>query len=129
MKAVETSGGKLVAASAEEESLILYLRGDGEIVEKIHDYFVQNGLGKAVSHFPHLSVIRIYGAMLELVPGVVSKVVQPLAAKAVNLFGVLTISSSIRVFVSTREVEKAVKLIRENLAEYLSTQPRDQPIS
>ncbi|MDW8084045.1 MAG: ACT domain-containing protein [Candidatus Caldarchaeum sp.] len=129
IKAVETSGGKLVAASAEEESLILYLHGDGEIVEKIHDYFVQNRLGKAVSHFPNLSVIRVYGAMLELVPGVVSKVVQPLAARAVNLFGVLTISSSIRVFVSTKEVDKAIELIKENLADYMAPQPDVHPSS
>ncbi|MEM1947774.1 MAG: ACT domain-containing protein [Candidatus Caldarchaeum sp.] len=122
IKAVENSGGKLVAASAEEESLILYLRGDGEIVEKIHDYFVIHRLGKAVSHFPNLSAVRIYGAMLELVPGVVSKTVQPLAAQAVNVFGVLTISSSIRIFVSTKDLEKALRLIKEQLSDYIEEQ-------
>jgi aspartate kinase len=120
VKSVEGAGGKLAAASVEEESLILYLRGDGEIVEKLHDYFVQNKLGKAVSHFPNLSVIKIYGAMLELVPGVVFKAVQPLATQGVNLFGVLTISSSVRIFVSTKDVEKAVNLIKKNLAEYMT---------
>ncbi|MDW8360716.1 MAG: ACT domain-containing protein, partial [Candidatus Caldarchaeum sp.] len=70
-----------------------------------------------------------YGAMLELVPGVVSKVVQPLAARAVNLFGVLTISSSIRVFVSTKEVDKAIELIKENLADYMAPQPDVHPSS
>jgi hypothetical protein len=66
--------------------------------------------------------------MLETVPGVVHKVLQPLAANSINVFGVLTISSSIRVFVSTRDVEKSVKLIRESLREYLGEQVRSQGV-
>ncbi|MEM2555620.1 MAG: aspartate kinase [Candidatus Caldarchaeum sp.] len=119
--ALQTAKAKLLAASVEEESLILYLDGDGEVVERLHDYFVGNRLGKAVSHFPHLSAIRIYGSMLETVPGVVHKVLQPLAAQAINVYGVITISSSIRVFVSTKDVEKAVKLVRESVENILHT--------
>ncbi|MEM2238333.1 MAG: aspartate kinase [Candidatus Caldarchaeum sp.] len=121
VSALQAAGAKVIAASVEEESLILYLDGDGEVVEKLHDYFVGNRLGKAVSHFPYLSLIRIYGSMLETVPGVVHKVLQPLAAQAINVFGILTISSSIRVFVSTKDVEKAVKMIRESLESYTHT--------
>jgi len=119
VKALEAARAKVIASSVEENSLILYLDGNGEVVEKLHDYFVGHGLGKAVSHFPHLSLIRVYGSMLETVPGVVHKVLQPLAANSINVFGVLTISSSIRVFVSTKDIEKSVQLIRESLREYL----------
>jgi aspartate kinase len=128
VKALEAASAKVIASSVEESSLILYLDGDGEVVEKLHDYFVGHRLGKAVSHFPHLSLIRVYGSMLETVPGVVHKVLQPLAANSINVFGVLTISSSIRVFVSTRDVEKSVKLIRESLREYLGEQVRSQGV-
>ncbi|MCS6769049.1 MAG: aspartate kinase [Candidatus Caldarchaeum sp.] len=119
--ALQMSGAKILAASIEEESMILYLDGDGEVVEKLHDYFVGHGLGKAVSHFPHLSLIRIHGSMLEVVPGIVHRVIQPLASHAINVYGILTISSSIRIFVSTRDAEKAVKLVKQSIEELRSS--------
>jgi len=119
LNALNVTGARILAASVEENSLILYLEGDGETVEKIHDYFVGQGLGKAVSHFPYLSMIKIYGVMLETVPGIVHRVLQPLAANAINVFGVLTISSSIRVFVSTKDLDRAFNLIKESLQQIL----------
>ncbi|MEM2871634.1 MAG: aspartate kinase [Candidatus Caldarchaeum sp.] len=120
VSALRMSGARVLAVSVEEESMILYLDGDGDVVEKLHDYFVGHGLGKAVSHFPHLSLIRIYGPMLEIVPGIVHRVVQPLASNAINVYGILTISSSIRIFVSTRDVEKAVRLVKQSVEELSS---------
>ncbi|MEM4173484.1 MAG: aspartate kinase [Candidatus Caldarchaeum sp.] len=117
VSALRMSGARVLAVSVEEESMILYLDGDGEVVEKLHDYFVGHGLGKAVSHFPHLSLIRVYGPMLETVPGIVHRVVQPLASNAINVYGILTISSSIRIFVSTRDVDKAVRLVKQSVEE------------
>jgi len=116
VEALKASKAKLIAASIEENSLILYLDGNGEVVERLHDYLVLSKLGKAISHFPNLSLLRIYGTMLETIPGVVHKIIQPLAAQAINIYGILTISSSIRIFVSSREAEKAVKLIKDTLS-------------
>jgi len=116
VEALKATKAKLIAASIEENSLILYLDGDGEVVERLHDYLVLSKLGKAISHFPNLSLLRIYGTMLETIPGVVHKIIQPLAAQAINIYGILTISSSIRIFVSSREAEKAVKLIKDTLS-------------
>jgi len=117
--ALERAGAKLISASIEEHSLILYLDGDGGVVETLHDMLVSQKLGKAISHFPNLSMVKVSGTMLETSPGIIHRVAQPLAAQAVNVFGLVTISSSVRVFVSSREASKAVELIKDGLREIL----------
>ncbi|GBC69705.1 Aspartokinase [archaeon HR01] len=119
VEALKASQARLIAASIEESSLILYLDGDGEVIERLHDYLVASRMGKAISHFPSLSLLRVYGSMLETTPGVIHKIIQPLAAQAINIYGILTISSSIRIFVSSREAEKALKLIKDTLSTVL----------
>ncbi|MEM4416958.1 MAG: aspartate kinase [Nitrososphaerota archaeon] len=119
VEALKVSQARLIAASIEESSLILYLDGDGEVIEKLHDYLVASRMGKAISHFPSLSLLKVYGSMLETTPGVIHKIIQPLAAQAINIYGILTISSSIRIFVSSREAGKALKLIKDTLSTVL----------
>ncbi|MEM1944209.1 MAG: hypothetical protein QXX57_00510, partial [Nitrososphaerota archaeon] len=79
--ALKASKARLIAASIEESSLILYLDGNGEVIERLHDYLVLSSMGKAISHFPNLSLLRVYGTMLETIPGVIHKIIQPLAAQ------------------------------------------------
>ncbi len=117
VEALVVADAKLLAASIEENSLIIYLDGDGAVVEKLHDLLVSSRLGKAISHFPNLSMIKVSGTMLETSPGVIHKITQPLAAQAINVYGLVTISSSIRLFVSSKEASKAINLIRDGLRE------------
>jgi len=117
--ALEDSDARLISASIEENSLILYLQDNGKVVEKLHDTLVKEKLGKAISHFPSLSMVNVSGKMLETIPGIIHRVAQPLAAQAVNVYGLVTISSSVRVFVSSREALRASQLIRDGLQEIL----------
>jgi aspartate kinase len=55
---------------------------------------------------------------LEQIPGVVDVVVSPLAREEINLYGVLTISSTINMFVPWSEKETALSLINEQLSKY-----------
>ncbi len=113
--ALRKARAKLVFLSIGEGFLTLCFGGNGEFVEELHNNLVTNGLGKAVSHFPNLSMITISGKMLDTSPGVIHKVTQPLAAQAINIYGAVTIGSTVRIFVSHKEAEKAKQLINEEL--------------
>jgi aspartokinase len=70
-------------------------------------------LGKAVSSFDGLAMVSVKGKALETQPGVIQRITQPLARSGMNLYGLVTILSSIRVFVSADQAQRASKLIRE----------------
>jgi aspartokinase len=57
-------------------------------------------------------MITIRGRALETESGLIQRVTQPLARASINLYGIVTITSSIRVFVSKNQAEKAVELIK-----------------
>ena len=74
---------------------------------------VSESVGKAVSSFDGLSMITVRGTALETETGIIQRITQPLARENINLFGIVTIRSSIRVFVSSSQAERAIELIRE----------------
>ncbi|HUH99623.1 MAG TPA: ACT domain-containing protein, partial [Nitrososphaerales archaeon] len=67
---------------------------------------------KAVSEFARLSMITVKGAALETEQGVVQRITTPLAHAGINVYGIVTILSSVRVFVSTEDSEKAYALVK-----------------
>lgn len=113
--AVNTSGGALLALSIEPKSAILYLSDGEDALKAVHDLVVERGSGKAVSCFDGLSMIGIKGGGLETTPGLVQKVAGPLAEAKINIYGIVTISSSIRVFVLEAEAERAARMIGQAL--------------
>ena len=114
-KAVRDDGGSLLALSLESTSAIFYVAGGGNVLEGVHQVPVKEGVGKAVSSFDGLSMITVKGMSLETETGIVQRVTQPLARSSINLYGIVTILSSIRVFVSSNQAEAALELIREAL--------------
>jgi aspartokinase len=61
-------------------------------------------------------MITITGSTLETQPGIIQRATQPLAREGINLFGVVTIHSSIRLFVSSERAREALRLVREATA-------------
>lgn len=108
-------GVKVIAATSEESSLILYVEEREKIMMDLHSALISQKIGKAVSFYEDLSMITVSGRMLETSPGIIYRITRPLAEAGINVYGLLTISSSIRVFVSRGEAEKARKLILEEL--------------
>jgi aspartokinase len=74
---------------------------------------VEDKIGKAVSEFPRLSMITVKGAALETERGVVQRITGPLAKASINVYGIVTILSSVRVFVSADHSERAYGLVKE----------------
>lgn len=108
-------GVKVIAATSEESSLILYVEEARGIMADIHSALLSEKIGKAVSFYEGLSMITVSGRMLETSPGIIYRITRPLAKEGINVYGLLTISSSIRVFVSQADAEKARRLILEEL--------------
>lgn len=117
LSAVGEANGKILSVVLEPLSLILYISDEDtrKVVNSVHKIIREKGLGKAVSLFENLSMITVKGINLETSPGILDSVTDLLGKAKINIFGILTISSSIRVFVGWEEKEKAVELIKTNL--------------
>ena len=59
--------------------------------------------------------LKISGVGLEETHGIIGKISEDLRVNGINISGILTITSSILVFVDWNEREKALKLIKNSL--------------
>ncbi|GBC74926.1 Aspartate kinase Ask_LysC [archaeon HR06] len=113
---VEALGGKILSLTLNERAIILYISGDMSIVNEIHSYIILSGLGKAISVFDKLKMITIKGNLFEKIPGLIQRFTEPLAKEGINIYGLNTISSSIKIFVSSEDFDRSVKLIKDVIA-------------
>jgi len=112
-KAVREAHGDLLALSLEANAAIFYVGGGENVLDGVHQVLVEDKIGKAVSEFPRLSMITVKGAALETERGVVQRITSPLAKASINVYGIVTILSSVRVFVSAEHSERAYGLVKE----------------
>ncbi|TLY16290.1 MAG: hypothetical protein E6K86_04610 [Thaumarchaeota archaeon] len=114
-RAVERAHARLLSLSLETNSVILYVAGGRDITEIVHDVVTRKGVGKAVSAFEGLGMLTVYGKGLETTPGLVQRLTQPLARAGINLYGIMTISSSIRVFLQSSQAAAALDMVKKAL--------------
>lgn len=112
-RAVREAHGDLLALSLETNAAIFYVGGGKNVLDAVHRVLVEDRFGKAVSEFPRLSMITVKGAALETERGIVQRITEPLAKASINVYGLVTILSSVRVFVSAENSEKAHALVKE----------------
>jgi aspartate kinase len=112
-QAVREAQGELLALSLEANAAIFYVSGGKNVLDGVHTALVENHIGKAVSEFANLSMVSVKGGKLETEKGVVQRITQPLAQASINVYGIVTILSSVRVFVSSEQADKALNLVRE----------------
>jgi len=99
----------------------LYVSEKGNInilFEKIHEIILENKESLAMSVRRNLAFIKISGVDLEETPGIVGKISETLRQNEINIFGVLTITSSILLFVDWNQKEKGLNLIKTSLRRY-----------
>ena len=110
---IRECNARILALSLESTSVIFYVSGGLEVLDRVHQVLVGQKIGKAVSSFDGLAMVSIRGKALETQPGVIQRVAQPLARSGINMFGIVTIQSSIRVFVSADQAQRASKLVKD----------------
>ncbi|MEM2921225.1 MAG: aspartate kinase [Candidatus Bathyarchaeia archaeon] len=107
-----SAGAEVLGLTISPSSILLYVRNPKDLVQRLHTMMRSDGIAKAIHSVDGLAMITVSGYGLEDVPGILEATVQPLAREDINLYGVFTISSSIRVFVPWGEREKALSAVK-----------------
>ena len=108
----------LLGLSVNYNSIILYVAEEGDsnsLFEKVHETILNHRETIAMSVKSQLAFIRVMGVGLEETPGIIGKISDTLRLNEINIFGILTITSSILLFVDWKEKENALKLIKSSL--------------
>ncbi|MEM0075086.1 MAG: aspartate kinase [Conexivisphaerales archaeon] len=116
-EAVTESGSGILAILLEKKSALIYVTDGRAGLNRIHDRLIGERLAKAISSFDGLAMVVVKGDALESRPGIIEKITRPLASKEINIYGMVTISSSIRIFVSSDKVEEVVSAAKEAIEE------------
>lgn len=103
--------------SANFDSVIFYVPqgSSNSLLTSVHDVITGFGEVLAMAVQPNLAFLKIKGVGLEDTPGVIGKASSRLRENGINIFGMLTLASSILVFVSWNEKELAMNLLKQVL--------------
>jgi aspartate kinase len=108
----------LLGMSMNTNSIILYVpQGDNitDLFNEIHQITISNKETIAMAVKKDLVFIQTSGVGLEETQGIIGKISEDLRVAGINISGILTITSSILLFVDWNEREKALKLIKNSL--------------
>jgi aspartate kinase len=104
--------------SMNTNSVILYVSQEKNIetlFKEIHDITVNNPQTIAMAVKRDVAFLKVSGVGLEETHGIIGKISETLRVNEINIYGILTITSSILLFVDWNEREKALQLIKDSL--------------
>jgi len=108
----------LLGLSMNYNSIILYVSEEGNmnsLLEKIHEAVLRHKETIAMSARKKLAFLKISGVGLEETPGIIGRISDTLRLNEINIFGILTITSSILLFVDWDKRERVLNLINVSL--------------
>ena len=108
----------LLGMSMNTNSILLYASQEKNLdtlFNDIHDITKRNKETIAMAVKKDLVFIKTSGVGLEETHGIIGKISEDLRLNGINISGILTITSSILLFVDWTEREKALKLIKNSL--------------
>ncbi|MCJ7559646.1 aspartate kinase, partial [Candidatus Bathyarchaeota archaeon] len=108
----------LLGVSMNTNSVILYVSQEKNIdtlFNEIHKIILNNAETIAMAVKKDLVFLKTSGVGLEDTHGIIGKISEDLRVNGMNISGILTITSSILLFVDWNEREKALHLIRNSL--------------
>ncbi len=108
----------LLGVSQDADSAILYLAETASLKREIaalHKAVLQHRGGVALAVRTGTTLITVKGVGLEETPGVTAKISETLRVNNINIFGILTITSSVLLQVSWKDRKTAARLIRNAL--------------
>ena len=114
---------QLIGMSTNTNSAILYVSAKKELeffFNDIHQSVLANAEIKAMAVKKDLVFLKIRGVGLEETQGIIGKISEVLRVNGINIAGILTIASSILLFVEWSQREKALGLIRKALRSQLT---------
>jgi aspartate kinase len=108
----------LLGMSMNSNSIIFYVAQEKDMTNlfnQIHKITVDNKETIAMAVKKDLAFIQTSGVGLEETHGIIGRISEDLRLNGINISGILTITSSILLFVDWNEKEKALKLIKASL--------------
>jgi aspartate kinase len=108
----------LLGMSMNTNSIILYVPQTENInmlLNQIHQITISNKETIAMAVKKDLVFIKTSGVGLEETHGIIGRISEDLRLNGINISGILTITSSILLFVGWNDKEKALKLIKNSL--------------
>jgi aspartate kinase len=108
----------LLGMSMNTNSIILYVPQEKNIdvlFNQIHKITISNKETIAMAVKKDLVFIKTSGVGLEETHGIIGRISEDLRVNGINISGILTITSSILLFVDWNDKEKALKLIKNSL--------------
>jgi aspartate kinase len=118
MVAKVNAHSSLLGLSVDTNSVILYVAQQNNIdalFNDLHKTVLANPETKAMAVKKDLVFLKTSGVGLEETHGIIGKISEVLRINGINIAGVLTITSSILLFVDWNEREHALDLIRKSL--------------
>ena len=118
----------LLGMSMNTNSVILYVSQQKNIdtlFNQIHTITLENAETIAMAVKKDLAFLKTSGVGLEETHGIIGKISETLRVNQINIYGILTITSSILLFVDWSEREKALRLIRSSLRENNPNQKKE----
>ena len=109
---------QLLGMSTNTNSAILYVSAAKSLdafFNDVHQTVISNAETKAMAVKKDLVFLKIRGVGLEETQGIIGKISEVLRVNSINIAGILTIASSILLFVDWSQREKALELIRKSL--------------
>jgi aspartate kinase len=113
----------LLGMSMNTNSVILYVsqkKNIDALFTEIHNIALNNPETIAMAVKKDLAFLKTSGVGLEETHGLIGKISENLRVNEMNIYGILTITSSILLFIDWSEREKALQLIRNSLREPLT---------
>jgi aspartokinase len=104
-------------------SVILYVaqqKNIDKLFNQIHNITLNNPETIAMAVKKDLAFLKTSGVGLEETHGLIGKISENFRVIEINIYGILTITSSILLFVDWSQREKALQLIRRSLREPLT---------
>ncbi len=108
----------LLGLSLNYDSIILYASendNSNQLLDKIHETILEHKETLAMSVRKQLAFLKVKGVGLEETPGLIGKISETLRLNAINIFGLITITSSILLFVEWNKKERALNMIKDAL--------------
>jgi len=119
-KVIGLTKSSLEAASQDDHSVIFYLKQTGRLKHQLaalHRVVIEEPDGIALAVRTDMALITVKGVGLEGTPGVIARITETLRSNNINIFGLLTITSSVLLLVEWRDRKKAARLMRISLLE------------
>jgi aspartate kinase len=101
--------------SEDFNSLIFYVpqTGTNTILTAVHNLIVEFGEAMAMAVQPNLAFLKVKGVGLEDTPGIIGRISSHLQTNGINIYGMITLASSILVFVGWDDKELALRLMKQ----------------